>query len=451
MQIRTRLTLQFIVVVSLIIFFGFGIIYYSSSVYRKSELYERLENKARTSAEIFISVEQIDSTMLRIFDKTQKDKFPFERVSIFNYTNRQVYTSNDTLALDVNKELLDEVRLSGRKEFTQHGAEVLGITYNDKYNRFVVFASARDVFGKKKLQSLGNTLIVLLLVISSIVAVAGWIYSGRALRPLSRIMDEVHKIDIDKLDTRLHKSKYDDEIGRLISTFNTLLDRIESSFKIQKLFVSGASHELKNPLTSITSQLQVVLLKERNSEEYRQIIQSILEDISNLNKTTFDLIEFARLNYENQIQVTDTRIDDVIWACREYFTKTNPDYKIRIVFPDMPEDETWLIVKGNPALLKIACINLIDNACKFSVDKTCSISLFARKNSVSMSFKDSGIGIPEEQLPYIFEPFYRGNSTAETSGHGLGLALTRKIIQLHKANISVESQPKIGSTFYIRF
>jgi signal transduction histidine kinase len=215
--------------------------------------------------------------------------------------------------------------------------------------------------------------------------------------------------------------------------------------------VSGASHELKNPLTSITSQLQVVLLKDRDSEEYRQIIKSILEDISNLNKTTVDLIEFARLNYENQIQVTDTRIDDVIWTCREHFAKTNPEYKIKIVFADMPEDENWLIVKGNAALLKIAFINLMDNACKFSGNKTCTIKLVARENLVDLSFSDTGSGIPQVQLPYIFEPFYRGNSTSETSGHGLGLALTRKIIQLHKAIISVDSQLKVGSTFSIRF
>src|SRR4051812_11714375 len=100
MQIRSKLTIQFIIVVSLIILFAFGIIYYSSAVYRKRDFYQRLENKAKTSAEIFISVEQIDSTMLRIFDKTQKDKLTRENICIYENDNKEIYTNNDSLSFN---------------------------------------------------------------------------------------------------------------------------------------------------------------------------------------------------------------------------------------------------------------------------------------------------------------------------------------------------------------
>lgn len=451
MQIRTRLTLQFTIVVTLIIMFSFGIIYYASSVYRKKEFYQRLENKARTSADIFITVDQIDSTMQRIFDHTQKDKLPFEKVSIYNYQNTEVYSNNDTLSLNIPASLLNEIRKEGRKEFKQKGSEVLGITYSNELNRFVILASADDQFGIKKLENLRMTLIMLLFIIISIAAIAGWMFSGRALKPLSNVINEVKSLNVEKLDSRLSNSKYDDEIGRLIKTFNTLLQRVEEAFDLQKLFVSGASHELKNPLTTITSQLQVILINERSNEEYKAIIKSILDDIKSLNKTTLNLMEYARLNYEKEIQLSDVRLDDVLWFCKEYFDKTNEDYKVSIKFLNMPEDEKKLVIKGNDSLLKIAFINLIDNACKFSENKECDVHLLIDGDFLNLNFIDKGIGLTKEEINLIFEPFYRSNNTAEVKGHGFGLALAKKIIDLHNAAVIVKSNKGEGTTFSLCF
>lgn len=451
MQIRTRLTLQFTLVITLIVIFAFGSIYYTSANYRRSEFYERLENKARTSAEIFASVKQIDSTMLRIFDQTQKDKLLYENINIYNEHNVEVYTNNDTLALHPSKQLLNDIRYHGRKEFTQQGYEVIGITYNDKFNHFVILASADDQHGFRKLTNLGETLIGLLFIIISISAITGWIFSGRALKPLSDVIDEVKSLNLESLDSRLRESKYNDEIGRLIDTFNTLLGRIEDAVKLQKLFVSGASHELKNPLTAITSQLQVTLINERSNEEYKKIIASILEDIKSLNKTTLDLMEYARLNYEKEVQLSEVRIDDILWFCKDFFAKTNTEYKVSINLVNMPEDEKKLIISGNEALLKIAFINLIDNGCKFSNNKSCEVNLSFRNDILTVNVADRGVGLSKEEIDLIFEPFYRTNNTAEIKGHGLGLALTKKIIQLHKANILVTSKKGAGTTFTLSF
>lgn len=451
MQIRARLTLQFTLVITLIVLFAFSIIYFSSSNYRQTDFFHRLRNKARTSAEIFISVEQIDSTMLRIFDDSQKDRLPYENISIYDHNNVEVYTNNDSIRLDPSHELLDEIRRAGLKEFRKQGHEVVGITYNDKFNRFVVLASANDQYGFKKLHNLRNTLVLLLFIIISISAIAGWMFAGRALKPLKDIVNEVQGLNIDRLDSRLRESRYNDEIGRLIHTFNILLERIENAFELQKLFVSGASHELKNPLTTITSQLQVVLLKERSADEYRTIITSILEDIKSLNKTTLDLMEYARLNYEKEIQLTEVRIDDVLWFCKDLFSRANPQYKVNINFLNMPEDEKKLIIPGNEALLKIAFINLIDNGCKFSPNNSCDVNLSVSDGELRLDFTDSGIGLSPEEINLVFEPFYRANKTAEVKGHGLGLPLTKKIVQLHGGEIRVTSVKGIGTTFSLQF
>lgn len=452
MQIRTKLTLQFIVVVTLIIVFGFGVIYYTSSTYRRAELYQRLENKAKTSAEIFASVRQIDSTMQRVLDRTQKDKLPFENISIYNSGNRLIYTNNDSLVFAVTPKLCDEIRRKGRKEFSQGGFEILGTLYGNHKNSFVIFAGAIDQFGMSKLRNLRNAMGVLFFVIISIVALAGWIYAGRALKPLSKVIHEVEAMEVNHLDKRLDESGNKDEIGHLITTFNTLLDRLENAFKLQKLFVSAASHELKNPLTSITSQLQVSLINERTTSEYKGSMTSILEDIKSLNRTTHDLMEYARLNYENQIQLSGIRIDDLFWYCRDYFNKTRPDYIVKVNLANMPEDQNKLVVEGNEALLKIAFTNLIDNACKFSNDNTCEVSMvFGVNGSLLVKFVDHGIGLDEDERALVFEPFYRANSTSETKGNGIGLALTKKIMQLHNVPIDIVSEKGRGTTFILSF
>lgn len=450
MQIRTKLSLQFLLVVTVILLSGFEIIYYSSSNYREDELFRRLKNKAITSADIFISVEQIDSTMLRIFDRTQKDKIPFEIIRIFNEQGREVYTNSDTATFTVTREQLMTVKSEGSLRFSEGPFEILGVSYNNEGNHFVVFAGGIDTFGLSKLGNLRRTIWILVAILISIVAIAGWVYAGRALKPLTKVIEEVKALEVNRMDLRIEESRSRDEIGRLIETFNTLLGRIENAFNLQKLFVSGASHELKNPLTSITSQLQVALINERSNEEYKALIASILEDIKNLNRTTRDLIEYARLNYENSIAMKEVRLDDILWYCKEVFTKNNPACKVNLSFTNMPEDDRHLIIMGNEGLLRIAFLNFIDNACKFSGNKTCSIVLVFGQY-IEVLFKDEGIGLETEEIKLIFEPFYRSNNTAEMKGHGIGLALTKKILDLHGTPITIKSKKQEGSTFSLKF
>jgi signal transduction histidine kinase len=450
MQIKTRITIQFIVVVTFLFAIVFSIIYYSSANYRRTEFYERLQNKALTTVHLFAQMDQVDSTMMRLIDRAQKDKLRFENISIFNKQGRILYQSTDTLPPFYTEKLISEVREKKELRYTDSDFEILGVHYTTDGDDLVVFASAFDLFGFSKLANLRRTLLILFFFLITVVAIMGSLYSGRALKPLLNLVREVESIDVNRFNTRIVTSKSTDEIGRLVVAFNDLLDRIQNAFQLQKIFVSGASHELKNPLTSITSQLQVVLLKDRQNDEYKTLIQSILEDIQNLNKTTMDLMEFARLNYENEISMSEIRVDDIVWQSTEDILKNNKVYRIHVNFRNMPEDANKLIIRGNAALLKIAFVNIIDNACKFSVDHTCNVQLEIEEGKLIILFIDKGIGLSQSELELIFEPFYRANSTTELKGHGIGLALTKKIIQLHNAFISVESKIGDGTSFRIQ-
>src|SRR5688500_6736220 len=142
MQIRIRLTLQFIVVVSLIVLFSFTLIYYSAFSYNRKEFYERLENKAKTTAELFISVAEIDSTTLRVFDKTQRDRLPFENITIYNDQNKIVYGNTDSIIMKADQKMFSEINKSGIKKYAQGDVRFIGIKYHAKLKTFIILAGA---------------------------------------------------------------------------------------------------------------------------------------------------------------------------------------------------------------------------------------------------------------------------------------------------------------------
>lgn len=455
MQIRTKLTFQFLFIVASILLFSFLAIYYFSEKHREKEFYAILKNKALTTADLLIKVQEVDSALLKIIDKSQKDVLFRENISIYNYQNKEIYTNNDSIdfskLMDIN-EPISQIRLYGEKKFSSGEMDIIGLQYIDRFNRFVVIAGAIDTYGLESQANLKKILIIVFIIMLIAVGVAGWIYAGRALNPISSVVNQVDKISESNLNLRLSEGNRKDEIARLSSTFNKMLNRIESAFKVQKTFVANASHELRNPLTKITSQLEVSLLKERDNNEYKKIISSVLEDIRNLNEISHRLLQLAKINsLEADLKFSSMRIDDLIWEAKAEFLAQHPDYNVNFFLDKLPEKETELNVNGNAPLLKVCFQNLMDNACKFSSDKSTTIKLSSRPKQIIVQFINKGTGIDKNDLPYIFEPFYRGKNSASMAGYGIGLSLIEKIIHIHRAQIKVDSGINRGTTFTLIF
>lgn len=449
MRIRTRLTLQFVGIVALIVFCSHLAIYYLSAQYRENQFYDRLRAKAYTTAELLIKVDAVSADLLRIIDKNKKDILFQENITVYNYLDDIVYTNNDNFDFGFSSDFLDKIRIEGEQRVANGDVELVGVQYVDDYNRFVITASAIDKFGRQKLQNLRNTLAISFLAILCVVAAAGWIYAGRALRPISHIVKQVNNISATNLSTRLDEGNKIDEIAQLSATFNEMLDRIETTFQLQKTFVANASHELKNPLTIITSQVEVILLRERTPEEYRQTLTSVLEDVRRLNQVSLRLLDLARLSSdETKIELKPLRIDELIWKCKEELMEKRPEYKV-VFAPELPEEERQLIIMANEDLLTTAFLNIMDNACKFSPDREVTVLLESRGSRSIVKFRDRGIGISAAELPFIFQPFYRSTAAVSVAGHGIGLSLVEKILKFHKAQVEVYSRLEAGTTFTV--
>lgn len=452
MQIRTRLTIQFAVLVSSILLLSFLAIYYFTYLNTSEDFYERLQSKARSSARLLLSEPQVNSDLLKVFDKTGRDLIFNENIVIFDERNRLMYANTDSLSLHVSKYWLNEIRRSDQIRYTDGDFKVIGVSYKYPFGKAVVILGAPDVIGDINLSNLRTVLAIIFLVISAIVAIAGLIFSKRALFPISKVMNEVEGILPQKLDTRLAVPNQQDEIGRLTTTFNKLLDRIEYAFQIQKTFIANVSHEMKNPLTKISSQLEVSLLKSRTAEEYQSTLHSVLEDIRELTQLSNSLMELAKISENQREMLTErVRLDEMLWDARTNLVQANKSFKIINILDALPEDDTWLEIMGNPTLLRTAFINLMENACKFSSDQSVYVSLIASKVSVTIEFADNGKGIPVEDQSLVFQPFFRGENTAQVKGSGIGLSLVERITKLHNGTIAIFPNLPTGTRFILTF
>lgn len=411
-----------------------------------------MKNKALTTARFLIEVKEIDVSLLKIIDRNTLNVLHDEKIVIYDYRNEEIYSSIDDSNIPVSREMLNTIRLQKEIQFHYDEKEVIGILYTDKYNRYVVIASAFDEYGLSKLDNL-KTILVSGFLFSVIAALfAGWIYSGKALKPMKNVVAQVDKITISNLDLRVNEGNGTDEIAQLAITFNRMLERLERAFEMQRSFVSNASHELRTPLTAITGQIEVCLMKKRDRQEYENILQSVFEDIRMLSRLSNNLLDLAKASSDvSEIKLRTLRIDELLWQVQGELKKRNSDYNVHIVFDEAIDDENKLILFGNEHLLKSALLNLMDNACKFSDNESVHVSLEVQDGQVKLNFADGGIGIDANEQEQVFHPFYRASNARNINGHGLGLSLTKKIVEIHKGVIKIESALAKGTCVAISF
>jgi signal transduction histidine kinase len=223
---------------------------------------------------------------------------------------------------------------------------------------------------------------------------------------------------------------------------------------MQKSFISNVSHELKNPLSIIISQLEVSLDKaERSKEEYRSTLHSVLDDMRDLSGITEKLLQLARVYSEDtNIPFEEVRLDELMLQTRESLLRMHPEYHIVFDVEGVPESEAELCIKGNESLLRSAFLNLLDNGCKFSPDKRVSVKIFFNAaGNHRVEITDQGPGIPAKDLQLIFQPFYRSSENIHVRGSGIGLSLVESIMKIHRIILDVDSAQGKGTTFRLNF
>jgi heavy metal sensor kinase len=301
-------------------------------------------------------------------------------------------------------------------------------------------------------QALENlySIFLILIPIALVVSVTGGLYlANTSLRPVDDVTRSARRITAENLDQTIPPRSVDDEIGRLITTFNEMIRRLHDSFAQIKQFSGDASHELRTPLTIMRGEIELALRSPKTPDEYRHVLVSSLEEILRLTSIIDNLLLLARAD-QGTYDVDFSEVDLVALA-RELYEDSEVLAEPARISVSLKAGEPVTIV-GDRVRLRQLCLNLIDNAIKYTPEGgTVSIAVERRDGSALFSVQDTGIGIPADELTRVFDRFYRVDKarSREMGGTGLGLSIARWIAELHRGSISVQSTPGHGSTFTV--
>ncbi len=273
----------------------------------------------------------------------------------------------------------------------------------------------------------------------------------KALKPVKSAVQTAKDITADDLSLRIESGHHQDEIGELVNTFNDMISRLEKSVKKIKQFSGDVSHELRTPLTIIRGEIEVLLRKERNKEDYQKTLRSILEETAYLERIIDDLLFLSRLEaIEKKEFDMPVHLDEILLKAVE---SQELAAKTKGITLDLKKVEPAKI-KGEEILLERMVTNIIDNAIRYTSAKgRVEVTLENINGTILFSVQDNGIGIPEESRPLIFDRFYvvDKSRSKETGGLGLGLSIVKRVAESHGGTIDVKSEVNSGTTFRIRF
>jgi two-component system sensor histidine kinase ArlS len=429
-----------------------GSIYYSAKAERIAAFDRRLKGRADYNTRLFTMVGDSTYYYMRRNDSMSATGIVGSRsIGIYSEEGKVIYLFEmpGTKPIVVSDTLLQKVRENGEVDFTMDNRDAIAVHRVTPRQNIIFVVVGHDDDGLERLETLKKILLIGLVTSVFLTALVSCLFARQLLRPIALIIREVNEISSFDLSRRIRAGSGQDEMNQLAGTFNELLARLQESFAIQRRFISNASHELSTPLTSVSSQVEVVLQNERSAEEYKQVLSSVREDVQQMRQLTKSLLEIAKTGSQGGIELNEVRIDEVLLKVVGDVKKLSVTYNISLDFGEFPEDEKDFVVFGNIDLLYIAVKNVVENGCKYSSDATSLVDLSFRYHKIFITVVNQGNVIPEEELPQIFQPFYRGSGTGKARGFGLGLSLAQRIIALHKGTILVQSDPERGTCFTI--
>ena len=292
------------------------------------------------------------------------------------------------------------------------------------------------------LDSLTNLYIIVAPIFFLLSLAGGSLISFRALSRIDKIIQKTEKITTENLDEVIEGENFDDEYGRLVTTMNKMIRRIKTSIEYMNQFSVSVSHELKTPLTILRGEIELALRSKKTPQEYREILESNYEETLRLINIIERLFYLSKLeNSQIRIDKTPTKIKPFLQTIVKSYIKLAEEKNISLILNCENFDDNTIDI--DPDLLRQAISNLIDNAIKFSKENS-DVNIICKKTAegkTAISFINYGEEIPQEALPKLFDRFYRAESSRNRNmgGMGLGLSIVKSIVDLHKAEIKVES------------
>jgi heavy metal sensor kinase len=275
----------------------------------------------------------------------------------------------------------------------------------------------------------------------------GYILAARALAPIDQMTRTAQRIAAGNLSARIELPGTDDEVGRLATTFDRMIRRLDEAFQRERQFTSDASHELRTPLAAMQAIINVIRQERRSPEDYEQALDDLAEETDRLRTLTEDLLNLARSDSDQALVFEDLDLSTFLGDLCDSLRPLAEKKGLALI---CEAAESFTIKADSDSLVRLF-VNLLDNAIKYTSFGAVTLSVRpAANHRVAVTIADTGQGIPPEDLPHIFERFYRVEKARATRGSGLGLAIAAQIVRAHGGDIEASSVVDKGTVFTVR-
>jgi signal transduction histidine kinase len=412
----------------------------------QEELYKHLDDVSTDSNDTYLI--QVDQWRAREHNSISVNPVFVE----FYDTNKQLIDKSPNLK-NSNIQLLATNQNNKFTDTKLNGIPIrqiqTGIINKDQVVGYLVVAMSLEDF--EIVQILKNILLISYPLILILLFLIARFLAGRSIKPVSTIIDTSSQITKDNLKSRIPLPINKDELFVLSQNINNLLDRVENAIEREKQFTSDASHELRTPLAVIKGTMEVLIRKPRNQQEYEEKINFCISEVDRLNHMVDQLLLLARFeNQKQNIKNESIYLNAIILDNLTRFSEKIESKKIKI-FTSFTDD---YYIQSDNYLVSIIISNLLSNAIKYSNSNgEIRIELSQNEHHITFSISDNGIGIAPDDMNKIFNSFYRSDviNHAQIKGTGLGLSIVKRLCDLLKLEITVDSKLNEGTTFRLSF
>ncbi len=455
MNLRLRFVIILTLVVSLILIISIISIYFLFSDARNRDYQKRLWAEAYVEYINYYHIKEIDKSSAEELQNYYPANLADIKTIFIADSGKILFTIPDTLHYVINRDLLAKIKPGGKYFFNDGKNEAAGLYFNISGRGAYVIVSSYDKFGIARLNKLRLIMFFVALGAIIIIGIFSLFYVIHTTGPLVKLSAQMRHITENNLTQRFkvrREKAGGNEIVQMALNFNTMLDRLQQAFEMQRSFVHHASHELRTPLASMLAQTESALKKEMTPAEAKEVLQSLKEDQHDLIDLTNALLMLSQ--YERVFYSSDwplLRIDEILYDSISVCKRMFPNMNINVEFLEIPGNESNLMVKGNENLLRSAFRNLIKNAFQYSDDKKISVLIKTTTDNINLYFENHGKTLKPADAEKLFLPFFRGENAQKKKGFGLGLSIVERILLLHNATIQYEAADNDINRFHVLF
>ncbi len=454
-SIRFRLTLWY--VLAFIIFSG--ILFAGFFLLTKKALYVNTDSALSTHSQKTIEI--LSSTDNTMHEEIARQSFlqefsgiPGMLVIVLNKSGNLISSSSSSkLPETIISRLFNKASETSKPYFSDETVGELPLRFlvtpvkvGNSLSGVVLMAHPIEII-QNTLRGLFITLGVIYLILVVPTIIGGYLLAKSSLKPLAEITEKLKRVGSENFEEKVRNPDTGDEIEDLAETFNSMLLRIREAFERERMLIGDLAHELKTPLATLRSGVEIALSKPRSKDDYKEALTETLVDVNNISGTLKNILDLAWTRSDSaRGKLEKVNLSEMTKELVDITEKLSIGKKINVTATIGDN----IKVLGNEDKIMRAFLNIVDNAVKFTPNEGSIYLSLRKKDSFGvLSVKDSGIGISKKDIPHIFDRFYRGERTQKIFGSGLGLAIAQALINAHQGLISVTSKPGYGTVVTI--